>query len=256
MNTRLLFLIPFLFLPIDSWIPVSAAAESITGTVVDDASSPIQSSEQATWKAFLNDPALNVVDELGTYDEDLSAYGTPRPAPSIKAAQSTSSTDLKPGVNAVRIKTVGIDEAILRAYFHNAALHPVDGLSDYGDDLSGSAQPAHTVEEAVALHLQLGTEGGGLKIIPSALALKAGKPYKLVITNPSNVAHVLAMPEFVATVEHSSSPAFSYKPAEIDVVAGETVEWYFIPAKAGRYKMGCALQDHADAGMRSWIVVS
>ena len=114
---------------------------------------------------------------------------------------------------------------------------------------------ASTWEEAVALHLQLGTKGGDFKITPSALTLWTGKPYKLVITNPSNVAHVLAMPEFAATVEHSSSPAFPYKPAEIDVAAGETVEWYFIPAKAGVYKMGCALQDHANAGMHGWIVV-
>lgn len=114
---------------------------------------------------------------------------------------------------------------------------------------------ASTSEEAVALHLQLGTKGGDLKIIPSALNLWTGKPYNLVITNQSNVAHVLAMPEFAATVEHSSSPAFPYKPAEIDVAVGETVEWYFTPAKAGVYKMGCALQDHADAGMHGWIVV-
>jgi hypothetical protein len=121
---------------------VSLVSLAIAGTA--SAGSIGSSSEQAAWKAFLNDPALNVVDELGTYNEDLSAYGTPRPAPSIKAAQSTSATVSKPSVNAARIETAKIDQAILRAYFHNAALYPVDNLSDYDEDLSGSTQPAHT----------------------------------------------------------------------------------------------------------------
>lgn len=119
---------------------VSLVSLAIAGTA--SAGSLGSSCEQGAWKAFLNDPALNVVDELGTYNEDLSAYGTT--APSIKAAQSTSATVSKPSVNAAPIKTAKIDQAILRAYFHNAALHPVDDLSDYGQDLSESTQPAHT----------------------------------------------------------------------------------------------------------------
>ncbi len=103
--------------------------------------------------------------------------------------------------------------------------------------------------EPIVLSLRLGTEAGDLKIIPSKLTLQAGTPYKLVIINPSEVAHVLALPEFRAAVEHSSAPAFPYKPAEIDVAAGETVEWYFVPTKAGYYKM------HAEAGMHGEIVV-
>jgi hypothetical protein len=127
---------------IKSFAWVSLLSITVAGTAW--AGSTGSSCEQATWKSFLNDPTLNVVDDLGTYGEDLSAYGTPRPAPSIKAADSTSATVSQQGANAVRIKTAGIDEAILRAYFHNAALHPVDDLSDYGQDLSESTQPAHT----------------------------------------------------------------------------------------------------------------
>ena len=72
-------------------------------------------------------------------------------------------------------------------------------------------------QEPIVLSLRLGTEAGDLKIIPSKLTLQAETPYKLVIINPSEVAHVLALPEFSAAVEHSSVPAFPYKPAEIDV---------------------------------------
>ena len=87
-------------------------------------------------------------------------------------------------------------------------------------------------QEPTVLSLRLGTEAGDLEIVPSKLTLQAGKPYILVIINPSEVAHVLALPEFSATVEHSSAPAFPYKSAEIDVAAGETVKWYFVPTKA------------------------
>jgi uncharacterized cupredoxin-like copper-binding protein len=104
-------------------------------------------------------------------------------------------------------------------------------------------------QEPIVLSLRFGMEAGDLKIIPSKLTLQTGTPYKLVITNPSQVAHMLALPEFSTSVEHSSSPAFPYKPARIDVAAGETVEWYFVPTKTGHYKM------QAEAGMHGEIVV-
>jgi uncharacterized cupredoxin-like copper-binding protein len=108
----------------------------------------------------------------------------------------------------------------------------------------------------IVLSLRLGTEAGDLEIVPGTLTLQAGKPHKLVIINLSEVAHVLALPEFSATVAHSSAPAFPYKPGTIDVAAGETVEWYFVPTKAGHYKMGCAIRAHAEAGMHGEIVVN
>ena len=120
-------------------------------------------------------------------------------------------------------------------------------------------------QEPILLSLQLGTEAdeseagldfGDLEIVPSKLTLQAGKPYKLVIINPSEVAHVLALSEFSATTEHLSAPVFPYKPAEIAVLPGETVEWYFVPTKTGHYKMGCAKPGHAKAGMDGEIVVN
>jgi hypothetical protein len=107
--------------------------------------------------------------------------------------------------------------------------------------------------EPIVLSLRLGTEAGDLEIIPNKLTLLAETPYKLVIRNPSEVTHVLALPEFSATVEHSSVPVFPFTPA---VLPGETVEWYFVPTKAGHYKMGCAMPAHAKAGMHGEIVVT
>lgn len=110
-------------------------------------------------------------------------------------------------------------------------------------------------QEAIELHLLLGGDEKDFVLIPDTLNMEAGKPYKLVIENTSDVAHVLSVPEFSATVENSSAPAFPYPESEIDVAAGETVEWYLVPARAGTYKMGCAERAHAEAGMSGKILV-
>ena len=57
-------------------------------------------------------------------------------------------------------------------------------------------------------------------------------------------------------IEDSSAPAFPYLPEEIEVAAGETVEWFFVPTKGGRYKMGCAGRTKAKAGAVGTIVVN
>lgn len=109
-------------------------------------------------------------------------------------------------------------------------------------------------QEAIELHLLL--EGGetNFELIPGTLTLDAGKPYKLVIQNLSDVTHILSVPAF-------NGPAFvcsclSLPRGRARVAAGETVQWYFVPTKAGRYKMGCAERAHAEAGMTGTIVVN
>ena len=57
-------------------------------------------------------------------------------------------------------------------------------------------------QEPIVLSLRLGTEAGELKIIPNRLTLQAETPYKLVIRNPGEVAHVLALPEFSGTLQN------------------------------------------------------
>lgn len=109
-------------------------------------------------------------------------------------------------------------------------------------------------QEAIELHLLLRGHETIFELIPGILILQAGKPYKLVIQNLSDVTHVLSVPKF-------SGPTFvcscvSLPRARAQVAAGETVEWYFVPTKAGRYEMGCAERAHAEAGMTGTIVVN
>jgi uncharacterized cupredoxin-like copper-binding protein len=131
------------------------------------------------------------------------------------------------------------------------------GLSQaVGKSTSKSIVISGLNQEAIEVHLLLGGKDKDCKLIPETLMLQAGKPYKLFIENRSDIAHALSLPEFSAMIEGSSAPAFPYLPEEIEVTAGQTVEWFFVPVKAGRYKMRCAGRTPAEAGMVGSIVVN
>ena len=109
-------------------------------------------------------------------------------------------------------------------------------------------------QEAIELHLLLDGHETNFELVPGILTLQAGTRYKLVIQNLSDVTHVLSVPAF-------SGPTFvcscvSLPKGRAQVLAGETVQWYLLPIKAGRYKMGCAKRAHAQAGMTGFIVVN
>lgn len=125
-------------------------------------------------------------------------------------------------------------------------------LQAAGKSPSKSTITAGLNQEAIEVHLMLGGKDKDCKLIPGTLMLQVGKPYKLFIENRSNIARALSLPEFSAMIENSSAPAFPYLPGEIEVAAGETVEWFFVPVKAGRYKIGCAER----TGVVSTIVVN
>jgi uncharacterized cupredoxin-like copper-binding protein len=128
-------------------------------------------------------------------------------------------------------------------------------LQAAGKSPSKSIVTAGLNQEASEVHLMLDGKDKDCKLIPATLMLQVGKPYKLFIENRSDIAHALSLPEFSAMIENSSAPAFPYLPAEIEVVAGETVKWFFVPVKAGRYKISCAERAHAEPGMAGTIVV-
>lgn len=128
-------------------------------------------------------------------------------------------------------------------------------LQAAGKSPSKSIVTAGLNQEAIEVHLLLSGKNKDCKLAPETLMLQAGKPYKLFIENRGDLAHALSLPEFSAMIENSSAPAFPYLPGEIEVAAGETVKWFFVPIKAGRYKMSCAERAHAEPGMAGAIVV-
>lgn len=125
---------------------------------------------------------------------------------------------------------------------------------------STQAAPTWSDNEVV---MQLGTSSNDMVIAPAELDFQAGKSYKLIITNPSKVTHLLTMPEFgravlTAKVDvHGGKVNRSgFRVYKVEVQPGGTAEWHFEPVKVGSYWVMCGIPTHAKAGMTANIVVN
>ncbi len=129
------------------------------------------------------------------------------------------------------------------------------------------AQAADPVRgEPVEITVQLGTAGGDLVMSPRDLSFEVGKYYKLVLKNPSDVEHRLAVADFASSVRTYGKPTIDrgevvgraalksrvpigYLPRGIDIAPGGVAEWYFVPVFRSSAKVGCTRDSHAEAGM-------
>ncbi len=120
--------------------------------------------------------------------------------------------------------------------------------------------------EAVEITVQFGTAGGDLVMSPRDLSFEVGTYYKLVLKNPSDVEHRVAVADFASSVRTYGKPAIDrgevtgraalksrvpvgYLPREIDIAPGGVAEWYFVPVRRTSAKVGCMQESHAEAGM-------
>jgi len=144
------------------------------------------------------------------------------------------------------------------------------------------AQAAESVkQEPIEVIVQLGTKSGELAITPSELKLQAGKLYRLVLNNPSNITHYLSVPQFGVAVQTAKievqggevyrmgfrrapprnlarsvgNSTFYYGVKEIELRPGGMAQWTFTPLKTGSYEIGCGVPAHAQAGMVSHFFV-
>jgi hypothetical protein len=71
------------------------------------------------------------MDTLGTYTEDLSAFGKRTPHPSH--AKKLPALHSDPGISPARLEPAALrlEPAALRRYFHGLAFNVTDGLVDY-----------------------------------------------------------------------------------------------------------------------------
>lgn len=112
--------------------------------------------------------------------------------------------------------------------------------------------------------INLGTAQDALTIYPRELTLQIGETYQFVVSNPSKVGHVVAAPEFAATVRTAEltigSPRVDYPvpgiSEGISLQPGQMIEWTFTPLAEGVYKFGCDDPVHAKAGMHARIKVT
>ena len=137
------------------------------------------------------------------------------------------------------------------------------------------AQAAATIERGpIEVVLRFGSATDGFELSPNTLQLETGKPYKLVITNPSSTTHYVTAPEFAAAVSTRKVeitggnverkrflrtklgiPRRLPLIGEIELRAGGKAEWYFTGNDAGRFPIECGIPAHAQAGMVGMIIV-
>ena len=137
------------------------------------------------------------------------------------------------------------------------------------------AQAAATIERGpIEVVLRFGSATDGFELSPNTLQLETGKPYKLVITNPSSTTHYITAPEFAAAVSTRKVeitggnverkrflrtklgiPRRLPVIGEIELRAGGKAEWYFTGNDAGRFPIECGIPAHAQAGMVGMIIV-
>jgi uncharacterized cupredoxin-like copper-binding protein len=106
----------------------------------------------------------------------------------------------------------------------------------------------------------LGTESGDLKFMPAHLKFEAGKRYQLTLTNPSTTKHYFTAKDFADAIWSQKVDAgrVEVKGAihELELRAGTTADWVFIPARAGTYELRCTVPGHAEAGMVGTIEIT
>lgn len=109
------------------------------------------------------------------------------------------------------------------------------------------------------LKVSLGNSNGELKFFPSNLQLETGKPYKLLLDNPSPVKHYFTSKDFadVSWTKKVQAGKVEIKGAihELELKPGAEAEWVLTPMKPGTYELHCSIKGHASAGMVGEIVV-
>ena len=110
------------------------------------------------------------------------------------------------------------------------------------------------------VQVSLGNSSGELKFFPSSLQLETGKPYKLLLDNPSPQKHYFTSKDFAdaSWTRKVQAGKVEVKGAihELELKPDAKAEWVITPMKAGTYELHCSIKGHAPAGMVGEIVVT
>ena len=110
------------------------------------------------------------------------------------------------------------------------------------------------------IQVSLGNSNGELKFFPNTIQLKTGKPYKLLLDNPSPVKHYFTAKDFAdaSWTKKVQAGKVEVKGAihELELQPGAEAEWVLTPMKTGTYELHCSIKGHASAGMVGEIMVA
>lgn len=134
--------------------------------------------------------------------------------------------------------------------------------------VSGTALAAGdlTAQTPVEIKVQLGDKANALRFFPDKIELETGKLYKLVLRNPSAMAHyfsseILSRSVFTRKVQVLGADGKAIAEvkgaiAEIEVHPGGTAEWWFVPVKTVTVNdLKCTVKGHAEGGMVGTIII-
>ncbi len=116
-----------------------------------------------------------------------------------------------------------------------------------------------TRQEPVEIRVQLGNAKGEMLFAPNELNFETGKLYKIVLSNPSPVAHYFTSPALSGAVftrkvqvngpDGKAIGEIKGSVSELEVYPGGTVEWWFVPVKTASGELKCTIAGHAEHGM-------
>lgn len=116
-----------------------------------------------------------------------------------------------------------------------------------------------TRQDPVEIRIQLGNAKGEMLFAPNELNFETGKLYKVVLSNPSPVAHYFTSPALSGAVftrkvqvngpDGKALGEIKGSVSELEVYPGGTVEWWFVPVKTASGELKCSIAGHAGHGM-------
>jgi len=111
------------------------------------------------------------------------------------------------------------------------------------------------------IRIEAGEDGAKMFFKPKNIVLKVGMPYVIELVNVGKVKHEYTADEFFPTMAFRKAEDASgeYKAPmlkEAEVKAGQQLDLYLIPTKAGTYDIICEIKGHKEAGMFGTITVT
>ena len=89
---------------------------------------------------------------------------------------------------------------------------------------------------------------------PPIIRMRAGRPYRLALTNDASGGHDFTAPDFFAAARIAARDQALVANGEVELHGGESRIVHVIPAR-GTYKVVCTHLGHAVLGMTARIVV-
>ncbi|MBE9141811.1 plastocyanin/azurin family copper-binding protein [Planktothrix mougeotii] len=115
-------------------------------------------------------------------------------------------------------------------------------------------------QPATEVTVSLSNESGELKFFPDHFQFEAGKPYKLILKNPSPGKHYFTAKDFadMSWTQKVESGKLEVKGAihDLELKPGGEATWVFVPIRTGTYSLRCSIPGHTEAGMKGEIMIT